>query len=532
MSGLRKMKAAEFARRLKSLVQEQDKHFAFFIGAGCSVSSGIPAAGPLVRDQWLARLRDFRAPRRRDLEAWAVEGLGYDPEMPSASYGKVIEELFLESEDRQREIERLCEGRFPGFGYAVLAGLIAQEGGRFNVVLTTNFDDMVPDALYLFTEARPLVVPHEALAAYIRPTRTRPLVVKVHGDHHLSPYNTEDETEKVSPQLERAIGNLLHDRGLIFMGYGGADEGIRRMLESLPSTALPLGVFWVGQSEPEGVLRPWLEKRNAHWIEKGDFDEMMLLVRDAFGLPAPDRQRFDDVFNNYFETYGALSKNVEALPESTPEVAALKSAVKSTDKTFTDWRAVELEARRVKETDPDAADAIYAEGIRRFPDSAPLKGNYAIFLEVTRKDYDRAEKYYEKAVEADSNDADYLGNYAGMLLATGRARGGAEMLGRAMALLPEVGNPTLTAECWFYVLAHLPSERHTEAIRQLKHALMEGARSPGWDLSANVARAREDGHPYADWLEKLASVISDGADISILDEWLEWRKAATPEEAG
>ena len=112
----------------------------------------------------------------------------------------------------------------------------------------------------------------------------------------------------MAPQLQQAIGSLLHNRGLIFMGYGGADEGIHGLLDSLPSTALPLGVCWVSGSEPQGMLRPWLEERNAHWIDSGDFDEMMLLVTTEFGLAPPDRKRFEDVFDRYFETYEALSK--------------------------------------------------------------------------------------------------------------------------------------------------------------------------------------------------------------------------------
>ena len=49
MSNLRKMNAGEFARRLQIDSLMPDKRFAFFIGAGCSISSGIPGAGLLVK---------------------------------------------------------------------------------------------------------------------------------------------------------------------------------------------------------------------------------------------------------------------------------------------------------------------------------------------------------------------------------------------------------------------------------------------------------------------------------------------------
>lgn len=164
--GLRRIGAAEFVRRLHGVVQETDKRFALFLGAGCSVSSGIPAAGSLVAHEWLPRLRDLRSPECRDVLTWAeAEIPGFVREDPAASYGEVIRHLFLHPEDRQREIERLCEGKFPGFGYATLAKLVALPGGCFNTVLTTNFDDLVADALYLFTDARPLTILHESLAS-------------------------------------------------------------------------------------------------------------------------------------------------------------------------------------------------------------------------------------------------------------------------------------------------------------------------------------------------------------------------------
>jgi hypothetical protein len=112
---LRKIAPDEFARRLKRTTQDADKRFAFFLGAGCSVSSGISDAASLVRDEWLPRLRDFRAPQRADLAAWAKDEFpDWDPHNAAAFYGPVMEKLFLHPEERQREIERLCDGRFPG----------------------------------------------------------------------------------------------------------------------------------------------------------------------------------------------------------------------------------------------------------------------------------------------------------------------------------------------------------------------------------------------------------------------------------
>jgi Tfp pilus assembly protein PilF len=424
---LRKVPADEFARRLRQITKTHDKRFAFFLGAGCSVSSGIPAAGSLVKDNWLPRLRDLCAPARRDLEQWAKETLpNYDAENPAASYGDVMDRLFLIVEERQREIESLCDGRFPGFGYACLAQLMEIDGGRFNVALTTNFDDLIPDALYLFTESRPLVIPHESLASFIRPTRTRPLVVKLHGDHRLSPQNTRQETDVLKEEIEKQVRTILHDRGLILVGYGGNDQGISKMFSGLPREALPLGVFWVGGKEPDCAIRPWLEEREAFWVEKSDFDELMLLIRDVFELAHPNRRRLDDIFEKYRSTYETLSGRILSLSDTALDAKPLKVAVERADVSLPEWLQFLLRARRIQNTNPDKAGDIYLAAVNQFPDSASSLGAYATFLTEIRKEHDRAEEFYRRAIEAEPKHANNLGSYAVFLCETRKEHDRAE----------------------------------------------------------------------------------------------------------
>ncbi|MEI7700976.1 MAG: hypothetical protein WCK86_14350 [Planctomycetia bacterium] len=60
---LRRMSLPEFANRMAQARNPKapDQKFAFFLGAGCSIDSGIPAAGVLVRDKWLPRLQKLKA---------------------------------------------------------------------------------------------------------------------------------------------------------------------------------------------------------------------------------------------------------------------------------------------------------------------------------------------------------------------------------------------------------------------------------------------------------------------------------------
>jgi hypothetical protein len=179
MNQIKEMSADEFVRRFKNLIDDhEDSKFIFFLGAGCSVSSGIPGARALVKD-WLPRLKKLKTGCNDNCDSWINEIYpDYTEDKASLFYGKVIEDLFLTPEERQREIERLTEGKDPGFGYAVLAQMMTFEdiGRHCNVVQTVNFDDLIADALYLYTQKKPLVISHESLAGFVKITRTRQIV--------------------------------------------------------------------------------------------------------------------------------------------------------------------------------------------------------------------------------------------------------------------------------------------------------------------------------------------------------------------
>jgi hypothetical protein len=140
----RRLTPQSFVRRLHGLLSEPDCSLVWFLGAGCSISSGIPGAGDLVR-QWLPRLKAQEEGDGSGWEEWAKYRFEtFDPVQPALLYGALIDQLFPLPRERQQEVERLTSGKEPSVGYALLAVLIAHEqyGPRANVILTTNFDDL------------------------------------------------------------------------------------------------------------------------------------------------------------------------------------------------------------------------------------------------------------------------------------------------------------------------------------------------------------------------------------------------------
>jgi hypothetical protein len=254
----------------------------------------MDAAG--LANKWLKEQHELQVQPGTSFDTWVKSEFSmYDVSNLSALYAAAFARRHPSPVERQREIEMICSRGEPAYGYATLAQILSHpEYGRYcNTVLTTNFDDLVADALYLYGErhARPLVVTHEALARYVRTNSPRPTVVKLHGDAHLDPKNLQPETREIELGLAQQLYPFLQDHALIFVGYGGNDESILRFVQSCPVPALAPPIFWISKREPPPPFASWLRQRNALRVDHTDFDQLMHLIRNSVNIELLDRKR-------------------------------------------------------------------------------------------------------------------------------------------------------------------------------------------------------------------------------------------------
>jgi tetratricopeptide (TPR) repeat protein len=433
----RQMRALELIRRLKSNLSDVDNaRYVFFLGAGCSVSSGIPDARELV-NRWLAELKRLQGAA---FEAWLKKALpGYTVDSAAKYYARVVEERFPHLPERQAAIEDLVSDHRPGFGYVVLAQLLShgQCGEKCNVVLTTNFDDLMADALYLNTRRRPLVIAHESLAGFADRRPRRPLIVKLHGDAQLYPKNTESEVSVLGPMARNATASLLRDAGLIFIGYGGWDRSITSMLQALPPEAANWGTYWVGPTMPSGGMGKWLRDRDAVWVDHFGFDELMLYVFLEFGLQPPDSVPFQRLTTSFRESFNELCSRVAYRDEGDSEKHVLTLAVERVTPELgpAGVFARAESARRLG--DLEGATRAYEDGVRLYPDDPMLLCDYARFLSDELQATDRAECYYQRATALSPANSRALGDYAFFLQMVRRDYDRADVLyRRALAVDP------------------------------------------------------------------------------------------------
>ncbi len=326
---MRTISPFEFVRRFHHGLTNHDGRHVWFLGAGCSVSSGIGDADETTL-RWLGELKYLETGTADDVADWIPERFAsFDAANPGALYGDVLNALFYTEQEQERELERIIAQAEPGFGYATLAQLVTQPdwGERCNTVVTTNFDDLAADALYLYSQRKPQVLTHESFDRRIRISTSRPTILKIYGDAHLGGGRDLNE---YGPEKSGLLRSDVKDRlraqfteaALIFIGYGGNDESVADLLSGLPRGAPAGGIYWVNDEEPGEPIREWLEERNTLWTPYSDFEGLMYLLRREFALGHPRIDRFDKILQRYDAQYRVLAAREDLKPDTVPGFAA------------------------------------------------------------------------------------------------------------------------------------------------------------------------------------------------------------------
>lgn len=135
----------------------------------------------------------------------------------------------LRRQDGFAYLEKIMEGKEPSCSYSVLAQIL--EKWHNNVVITTNFDNLTEDALFIYTNKKPLVIGTSTLADFISTNLSRPLIVKIHHDLFLSPKNSEGDIKKLEEGFVNNLGEIFEYYTPLVIGYGGNDGSLMNFLK-------------------------------------------------------------------------------------------------------------------------------------------------------------------------------------------------------------------------------------------------------------------------------------------------------------
>lgn len=221
-----------------SIAKQGECPYSLLLGAGASASSDIPVAEKLV-STWMQEIfcgifnydRPLDTSKFGHFEKWKreesrlfIDRLKHDLSAKT-DYGALFEYTRKTRSERQMYIEHIVDGKSPGPGYFFLAGLMM---GRFiDRVLTTNFDDMLEDALRRYYDGKPIVCGFDSAINSMNLGSIRPKLVKLHGDFLFDNIkNTDEEIVDLGDNMEKKMIEMCEDRGLIVIGYSGMDDSV------------------------------------------------------------------------------------------------------------------------------------------------------------------------------------------------------------------------------------------------------------------------------------------------------------------
>lgn len=267
---------------------EQTKKYCFILGAGASVSSGIPSGYALAM-KWLNEIKEAVPPgvdytseieRRigvlangKDYERFKDEQ--YRPELrySLSDYNAVCDLRFLGDKNAEnRDLFSIMDGKLPFVGYYALANILTRTSS--NIVITTNFDELVETAIRDYTGKDPFPIILESMASYATETVTgRPKILKIHRDIKVGGYNREEETAVFHKEWQLPLEAIFAQYTPIVIGYAGTDNSLMSFLQNHRTN----GMYWCHMmgTLPNSDVRELVEKNSGKMVEIIEFDQII-----------------------------------------------------------------------------------------------------------------------------------------------------------------------------------------------------------------------------------------------------------------
>lgn len=271
------------------------KH-AFLLGAGCSISSGLPSAQQCIwdwkkaiyssRNKVIAPIFDVRQESvQNTIQRWLDSTGEFPPLGDSSEYERYVEIAYPLESDRREYFAQLSRNAKPAIGYKLLIELF--RFGRVSSIWSTNFDGLVERAAHKVDVSCVNINIDTADLIYSRPTSADLLYVALHGDYKFSSLkNSSRELDNQVESFQKCLQSHLSTNTLVVLGYSGRDKSLMSALKNAFSQPGSGKLFWIGYGNyiPESVRDLIIEarnnKRDAFFVPSAGFDEVMLSIME------------------------------------------------------------------------------------------------------------------------------------------------------------------------------------------------------------------------------------------------------------
>jgi hypothetical protein len=281
---------------VRAVAVNRDTPHALLLGAGASITSGVPSASACTWD-WKRQIfltknpglesqfREFSLPSvQQKVQRWLDDQSMYPSAGTDEEYGYYVEQCYPIEDDRRQYFQNLAQRAEPHIGYRVLA--LLGETGLVSSTWTTNFDGLVSKAIHAtIAKVTPIEVGLDSTVRAARVTRRGELLcVAMHGDYRYDALkNTPSELQSQDQGLRDALCQRLVNETLIVLGYSGRDNSIMQSLEAAYSQPGKGRLYWCGHGDadpphPVSKLLDLATKsgRTAVYVATQGFDDVML----------------------------------------------------------------------------------------------------------------------------------------------------------------------------------------------------------------------------------------------------------------
>lgn len=244
---------------------------ALLLGSGISRSAGVPTGWEITLDL-IRRLGGVQGVLdRHDWSAWYRERYEKEP-----SYSEILDAVAAAPAERRSIIHAYIEAgegeepRQPTPAHRAIANLVAL--GSIRVILTTNFDRLLENALRDVGIEPTVIASDDAILGAVPLVHSRCTIIKLHGDYMDARIkNTQDELESYSPAMNALVDRVLDEYGLIIAGWSGDwDTALRAAITRTPSRRYPF--YWASRSALSELGHDLLKHRAGKMIPITDAD--------------------------------------------------------------------------------------------------------------------------------------------------------------------------------------------------------------------------------------------------------------------